>query len=1055
MRDNGTILAIAALAAVAVLGKAPGGVEEAPARTESPAPKAPDPAGALEGACTSAAVLGPIEDLYPGFRREVLIATVPDPIDSQAGWLFDAQLEAIVGAIERKVPVEGADGDAYTGQKNYTRDRYVLPWNCRAKDRDAGAADPRERPGLVVFRNRNQKSLLLLFLVGETPTFGIHERALFRALDAATEGCGPKTHWIRLMAPTFTGSAMSLRAAIERWWEGSDACPAARFKIISGSASDFRNKDIIELPLRTPGPGKPWPRVSFQATVVPEEAVLNAVYRHLEARGATLGRDVALLAEAGTSYGKSAYASGAGPLVLTFPMRMGRLRGAGGAEPTQKGSPALSSVQSLLGLDDIGTPGDLFPTFFPKMHNPSDELVLGHLLATISKEHYRYVGLLATDPRDKLYLAKLIQRYCPDVGLFTVQSDLLFAHPEYNRYLKGMIVGSTYPLFNVNQWWSPPWKGLTQRLQFPRNMAQGAYNATLALLERRELLDYGAPFGPRSGQATQPPIWLGVVGHERLWPLEVAIGYHRFLRREHLEADARNPYTYVNTPPEPEPVADEGDRLAAPRHFLFLGGLLTLGILLHFGVWLRHYLKWRVTGVSAWEWLCFWAPVAVLFLLGLLWWRAYPELPPLGAVVAGETGVNRVLFTLRTANLQGGVSLLTPFLLLALAAYLLGFAQLKRLLLLRERDTEPALHESLAERFGSSLDHARAGSRGWGEVGTLERAIEDAAYRAPWNVDWRWTAVVLGIALGSLIGGLMWVIPVIDSAPLNHLLVVGESALLLGVLLSFVQFAVLWRELQRLLAHFSLHPMVRAFERLPRRLIGQFHWHPLPVMPRAGPLLGQYFEVLAQHIDALDSAPVSAKVAQDAAEAGLEAARSTHGRLALAMPPIAELVRTERWMRPALAAAPGAASPAPVSADPRGVWLDRAEELIAIHVAQTINYVFLHLWNLLTCATLALLLLLFAAGSYPLQPQGLLNAFLFAIAVTVIGWTLRILVQINRNDLLSRIQKTEPDKTTFDRQLVSQVLLYGVVPILSLLTAQFPAMAWAFSWIEGVLKLVK
>jgi hypothetical protein len=98
-------------------------------------------------------------------------------------------------------------------------------------------------------------------------------------------------------------------------------------------------------------------------------------------------------------------------------------------------------------------------------------------------------------------------------------------------------------------------------------------------------------------------------------------------------------------------------------------------------------------------------------------------------------------------------------------------------------------------------------------------------------------------------------------------------------------------------------------------------------------------------------------------------------------------------------------------------------------VAQYINYVFLHLWNLLTCAMLALLLLLFANGAYPLQPQQLLNAFLFAIAVTVVGWTLRVLVQINRNDLLSRIQKTEPNKTTFDRPLVAQFLLYGVVPL--------------------------
>jgi hypothetical protein len=607
------LAAVMAFAAVAVLGKAPesGGEAAIHAPAEVRGARDSPPAGG-ETCDSDAVLLRQIDHLYPGFQRKVIIATVPDPIDSQAGWLFDAQLEAIVGAIERKMPVESGakpSGDD-TDQRNYTRDRYVLPWDCvaRAGQRAHAApgarpVDPRETPGLVVFRNRNQTSLLLLFLVGETPTFGIHEKALSRALDAAADGCGPTT-LIRLMAPTFTGSAMSLRAAIDRWWDSKHSCPTVRFKIISGSASDFRNKHIIERRLRASVPVGSGPTVSFQATVVPEEAVLEAVYRHLKDRGANLGHDVALLAEAGTFYGKSAYpddpdsarksadADSAGPLVLTFPMRLGRLRSTGEADVSPKADVSTPNGQGLLPLElnDLGAPSDLFPTFFPGMHNPSDKLVLGHLLSTISKEHYRYVGLLATDPRDKLYLAKLIRRYCPDVGLFTVQSDLLYTHPEYNRYLEGMIVGSTYPLFNSNQLWSPPWKGLTDRLQFPRNMAQGAYNATLALLGRRELVDYGAPFGSPRGQPEQPPIWLTVVGHEALWPLKAQVGYHDLLRQENRAAeDERGPYTYVN--PELLTAAERLYRLGAPRHFQLVGLLVFLGLLGHVCVWGWRYAR--------------------------------------------------------------------------------------------------------------------------------------------------------------------------------------------------------------------------------------------------------------------------------------------------------------------------------------------------------------------------------------------------------------------------------------------------------------------------------
>ena len=181
--------------------------------------------------------------------------------------------------------------------------------------------------------------------------------------------------------------------------------------------------------------------------------------------------------------------------------------------------------------------------------------------------------------------------------------------------------------------------------------------------------------------------------------------------------------------------------------------------------------------------------------------------------------------------------MLTPLLFLTLAAYLLGLAQLKRLRQLRERRAEPALQEPLAQCFGSSLDHTGAGPRGWGEVGILERAIEDAANRTPWRSDWRWTGIALFVALGSAILGLRWVIPVIDSATWHYGLVVAQSELLFGVLLSYVQFTVLWRELRKLLQHFSMHPMVGAFERLPPRLFDQLRWHPFPQMQRTDPLL--------------------------------------------------------------------------------------------------------------------------------------------------------------------------------------------------------------------------
>src|SRR5438034_1170497 len=112
-----------------------------------------------------------------GYALEFLVATVPDPVDSQVGWLFDVYLDAIQHAIVTN---------------DYVLDRYTLPWECTReaeKDRaDGSLVRPHEdRPGVVMFRHLSEQRLLVLFLVGETPTWGIHKKAFAHALDKITE----------------------------------------------------------------------------------------------------------------------------------------------------------------------------------------------------------------------------------------------------------------------------------------------------------------------------------------------------------------------------------------------------------------------------------------------------------------------------------------------------------------------------------------------------------------------------------------------------------------------------------------------------------------------------------------------------------------------------------------------------------------------------------------------------------------------------------------------------------------------------------------------------
>ena len=84
-----------------------------------------------------------------------------------------------------------------------------------------------------------------------------------------------------------------------------------------------------------------------------------------------------------------------------------------------------------------------------------------------------------------------------------------------------MLVVSSYPLNNSNQLWSLP-SHSNVRLQFADDASEGAYNATLALLDHDEdIVEFSPPFvDDRYGVAT-PPVWISVVGADRFWPAQV------------------------------------------------------------------------------------------------------------------------------------------------------------------------------------------------------------------------------------------------------------------------------------------------------------------------------------------------------------------------------------------------------------------------------------------------------------------------------------------------------------------------------------------------------
>jgi len=94
--------------------------------------------------------------------------------------------------------------------------------------------------------------------------------------------------------------------------------------------------------------------------------------------------------------------------------------------------------------------------------------------------------------------------------------------------------------------------------------------------------------------------------------------------------------------------------------------------------------------------------------------------------------------------------------------------------------------------------------------------------------------------------------------------------------------------------------------------------------------------------------------------------------------------------------------------------------------------------NLIVASVAGLLLLLFAVSSYPFQPHDLLLLFNWTGILAFVGIAMWVFVQMNRDPLLSSLNGTTPGQIDWNKEFIIRIVVYGIVPILALLGAQFP-----------------
>ena len=397
-----------------------------------------DPCGAADW------IIASYEALYPrpgsvgdpavrGGRFHHLIALVPDPVATERSDAFDSALEGVEEAVAGGVPVAGGATTV-----SYVRDHYWIPWS--GSDEKKAKRCWLKHPGVLLYRpagDPRAHPAFLVLLVGETPTWGVQRDQLEAAIqlvvrDDALESsdAGPE---LRIVGPTFSGSAPSLAAVLrERPADaGPDATWPAHVSIASGTATNAGIKDLL-VDLGDAG------TATYATTTPSDRDRLAAMWAFLETRGARGPIDdrpgnAVLLTESVTAYGQGVAAQSDG----------GSACGASSPCFEERQFPLdVASVQEAEGEGDAGAPAPHargaaeLSEDTPYVHG----LELAEVLRELSRDNARFVGLVATNPRDVLFLAQRIRDELPDVRLFTLAADIRYLDSTHAQALDGMLV---------------------------------------------------------------------------------------------------------------------------------------------------------------------------------------------------------------------------------------------------------------------------------------------------------------------------------------------------------------------------------------------------------------------------------------------------------------------------------------------------------------------------------------------------------------------------------------------------------------------------------------
>jgi hypothetical protein len=452
----------------------------------------------------------------PGIQ--FVIATVPDPVHTHLGLLFDRSIDAIQ---------QGATSQRYLFDRAIMPWQYFVPQDTTETDEDRLVRKVRESyPGLMIFRSQPPNLPLFVFVVGETPTAGINKQQFHRALEMIQEiregkndVSPPVAFDFGVLGPSFSGSLFSLKQILGQYL--GDLPPASKDAIReipvyttvmdAGAIQDFTNKPLA--------------KVRLEVFEKDGKSELDALLQFTRA----LNYDdeaITVLNEDDTAYGVGASLdqsqTGGKYRTLFFPRGISQFRSAYSKDlqtQEQTTDPNQPQRRNLrLDLEVTGSDDDNVAPYTPAQTALTQESIMLEIVRELRYSDAKFILIRATDHLDELFLARYLGSKYPDARLAVPTPDLLFAREEGGD-VDGTLGLNTYPV-------SPAYlnqlcfsKDASRRgLSFPASASVALYNATSALLK-------GLPAGPFA--AGQEPcrlssnLWLTIVSRNSFHPIQV------------------------------------------------------------------------------------------------------------------------------------------------------------------------------------------------------------------------------------------------------------------------------------------------------------------------------------------------------------------------------------------------------------------------------------------------------------------------------------------------------------------------------------------------------